>query len=505
MNRRSILRVVGATALLKFSSATGSAASGSSLISVLTPTARYEGDVVTEEGNVARFRGIRYGHAPRERRFQSALPVAPSSQVIRALDWQAACPQPARPDAGGEEDCLMLNLWAPLKAIQTQQPVPVMVYFHGGAYSSGSATDPEHDGSHLAAQEQVIVVTVNHRINVLGYLYLDPLYPELSGSGNVGQTDLILALEWIKKNIEAFGGDSQCVTVFGQSGGGAKIATLMAMPAAKGLFHRAITMSGQQITASGPDHAERRTRAFLKSLGEDPLHAEVPRLMHALRSTRDPILGGSLYMGPVLDMHHLHRHPFWPNAPEQSADIPLMLGNTISETRAFYHPHGPVMQGLSFENLAERIRPEIKVDLHTAWVVEQYRKRFPQDTATRLFHRIVTASRSWRGQVIEAEARASAGQPVFVYQLNFRDAKHTDDIVLAFGTHQSSDPEVNEVSKRLMSRFATFARSGKAGWPEYTLASRQTLIIDSQDSVLADPRHWERELFARVPYTQPGT
>src|SRR3546814_8777252 len=168
------------------------------------------------------------------------------------------------------------------------------------------------------ARGDVVVVTVNHRLNALGYLYLARLDPRFPDSGNAGQLDLILALQWVRRNIAAFGGDPGNVTLFGQSGGGAKIATLMAMPAARGLFHKAITMSGQQVTASGPLHATRRAETFLATLGRgvDPATAPVKQIVAALSAT-DPILGGGAYMGPVRDMAHLTRHPFWPDRSEE--------------------------------------------------------------------------------------------------------------------------------------------------------------------------------------------
>jgi para-nitrobenzyl esterase len=196
----------------------------------------------------------------------------------------------------------------------------------------------------------VVVVTVNHRLNAFGYLYLARLDPRFADSGNNGQLDLILALQWIKANIAAFGGDPGRVFVFGQSGGGAKIATLMGMPAAKGLFHSAATMSGQQVTASGPLNATKRALAYLAKLGVKPgdlqplLDMPMERLVEATGAA-DPILGGGLYFGPVLDMKWLTRHPFWPDANPQSNAIPMILGNTHDEARAFVSPDLEKVQG----------------------------------------------------------------------------------------------------------------------------------------------------------------
>jgi len=443
--------------------------------------------------------GIRYARA---RRFMPPEP-APWGMVDlgQFTRFGPACPQPDSRYQPQDEDCLFLNVWAPTS--RPRRPRPVMVYIHGGAYSNGSVTDPLNDGARLAEQGDVVVVTVNHRLNALGYLYLPDRFPD---SGNAGQLDLVCALQWVQRNIASFGGDPGNVTLFGQSGGGAKIATLMAMPAAKGLFHKAITMSGQQVTASGPMHARQRAQAFLERLGQgvDPATAPVAQLMVALSAT-DPVMGGGLYMGPVLDMRSLTRHPFWPDAAPQGNAIAMLLGNTVAETRAFFPPDHAKLNGLDWSNLATRAAPEMKVDIAPDWVVAQFRARYPQASPEDMFHRIVTAARSWRGQVEEAEARARAGVPAFVYQLDFEAAKHTDDIGLSFGTSPDMTPARAAMSERVMAAFVRFARTGNPGWPAYDLARRQTMVFDTVSRVEKDPRRWERELLARVPYIQPGS
>ena len=444
---------------------------------------------------------IRYARA---RRFEPPVAERGAQDIDLAIFSEIrSCPQAGTRYESYTEDCLCLNVWTPHNGYEgPASKRPVMVYFHGGAYSTGSVADPLNDGARLAERGDVVVVTVNHRLNALGYLYLPERFPD---SGNAGQLDLICALHWVRRNIAAFGGDPGNVTLFGQSGGGAKIATLMAMPAAQGLFHKAITMSGQQVTASGPINAARRAEALLTKLGgADPATAPVGQLIEALAAT-DPILGGGVYMGPVLDMRNLSRHPFWPDAAPQSLGIPMMLGNCVAETRAFFPPGHPRLAGLDWANLAQRIAPEMKIDLAPGWVVAQFRARYPADSPERLFHRIVTPARSWRGQIEEAEARARAGAPAFVYQLDFEEAKHTDDIGLAFGTFAEPTPARQAMSDRLMDAFVAFARTGNPGWPSYDLKSRKTMLFDRTSRVVGDPRRWERELFARVPYVQPGT
>jgi len=456
-----------------------------------------------DNGTIVALKGIRYGNAERF----MAPKAAPWGMVDMAMlqSFGPSCPQRNGRYSPINEDCLYLNIWAPKAKVK--RPRPVMVYFHGGAYSTGSVIDPLNDGAALAARGDVVVVTINHRLNALGYLYLARLDTRFPDSGNAGQLDLILALQWVQRNIAAFGGDPKNVTLFGQSGGGAKIATLMAMPAAKGLFHKAITMSGQQVTASGPLNATKRAEAFLEKLGKgvDPATAPVEQIMAALSAT-DPILGGGVYMGPVLDMRNLHHHPFWPDAAPQSLHITMLLGNTVAETRAFFPPDHPKLQKLDWNNLALRLAPEMRIDAHPEWVVGEFWARYPGDTPEQIFHRIVTAARSWRGQIEETEARAKAGQGnTFVYQLDFEQAKHTDDIGFAFGTTPDPTPAQQAMSETMMDAFIRFAKTGNPGWSPYELKGRRTMVFDRKSRVISDPRKWERELFARIPYVQPGT
>lgn len=484
---------------------------------VEAPAGRFTG---TREGGLSRFLGIRYGRADRFR-----APVAAARGEATAQAFGPICPQRGLKDEPQSEDCLFLNIWSP--GTEPAARRPVMVYFHGGAYSNGSVTDPLNDGAVLARSEDVVVVTVNHRLNAFGYLYLARLDPRFPDSGNAGQLDLILALRWIRDNIAAFGGDPGRVFLFGQSGGGAKIATLMGMPAAKGLFHRAATMSGQQVTASGPLNATARSQAFLERLGGgiDAAVAAPAEALVAAQEARDPILGGGVYFGPVLDMRWLTRHPFWPDAHPQSLAIPMLLGNTHDETRAFIDPGSERIRTLSWDNLGARIAPDLKIDILPEWVVAEYRARFPKDTPQDIFYRATTAGRSWRGQVIEADARAAAGaKATWVYQVDFaspthpqRGAPHMIDIALAFGTLSApgsftgTGPAAQRLSRQVMGAFAALARTGRPAapglpfWAPYTLPTRATMLFDASSRMADDPRRWERELFARVPYIQPGS
>ncbi len=480
---------------------------------------------VTSDG-VAVFKGLRYGASTADRRFRPALAPTPWTDPVRAVDYGAASPQRGR-DEVQSEDCLFLNVWTPGTDAGKR---PVMVYIHGGAYSSGSGSSDLYDGTRLAKRGDVVVVTLNHRLNIFGYAYLAPLVPGLEDSGNVGQLDLILALRWVRDNIAAFGGDPSRVMVFGQSGGGAKIATLMATPAASGLFHSAATMSGQQVTASGPINARRRTETWLKAMGLTPDRAaEVltlppERLLEAM-SAEDPILGfGGLYFGPVLDFRSLPTHPFYPVASPVGRHIPMIIGNTREETLGFMG-NDPSNANLTWETLPARMTPGVmRIDIDPPTIIAGYRRMHPDWTPDQVLIAATTAGRSWRGAVIEAEERAEAGVPAWVYQLDFAGvmasgrtgAFHTADIPLVFDNVETASsrtrgPGAQQVADRMSDAFIALAakgdpnHAGLARWDKYELLRRQTMLFDADSRMADDPRGDERAFFSKIPYVQPGT
>lgn len=479
-----------------------------------------------DEGDLLRFRGIAYGADTASRRFQRALPPMP----LRRRDATGFGPSaPQRGDADGQpisEDCLRLNICTP--ALRDGRKRPVLVYLHGGAYATGSGSHALYDGGALCRRGDVVVVTVNHRLNLFGYLHLADLGDErFAESGNVGQLDLILALRWIREHASEFGGDADNITVFGQSGGGAKIATLMAMPEAAGLFHRAVTMSGQQVTAAGPRAATRRAQLVLDHLRATPQQLLSLPMAQLLAATGLPdpswVEDTRMYFGPVMDSRLLPRHPFHPDAPPQSAAIPMIIGNTRDETRAFLG-NDPRNFDLNWDELPERIRRQQFVDLDPRAVIAAYRTMYPQYTPSEVFFAATTAGRSWRGAVIEAEARARQGAPTWVYQLDWRSraepqlrAFHTLDIPLFFGTtalseaRSGDDADAQAISRRMMDLLIAFARTGNPqhdglpAWPQYQLPQRQTLVLDDHCRIENDPRGGERQLYDSVPFIQRGT
>lgn len=529
--RRRLLRASGlAAAAMLLPTGPGAATTGDSPLAT-TRGGRVRGFV---DRGMQVFRGIPYGAGTASRRFRPALPEPPWQGVREATAFGAAAPQR---DGGGAtgEDCLYLNVTTP--GLRDGGKRPVLVYIHGGGFDTGSGSDPLYDGVNLCRRGDVVVVTVNHRLNAFGYLHLggfgDPRY---ALSGNVGQLDLVQALQWLRAHAAEFGGDPDNVTLFGQSGGGAKIATLMAMPAAQGLFHRAWTMSGQQVTAAGPRAAGQRAARFIEAAGLAPgdlggLLALAPERLVEATQVRDfsRVEDSRLYFGPVMDGKALPVHPFWPEAPAQSAAVPMVIGNTRDETRAFLG-NDPRNFELGWDELPARIEKAQFVDIAPDLVVAEYRRLYPVCTPSEVFFAATTAGRSWRGAVEEAEARArqrlDGGAPTWAYQLDWYPdseqgrryrAFHTLDIPLVFdntgqpGSRTGTAAAARRVAGAMSDALIAFARHGDPNhpglprWEPYSLAHRETMVFDDASRLEHDPRGGERRFYQRVPFVQRGT
>lgn len=518
--RRTVCALGGGVALAAMA---GGVNSESAAPVAMTRHGRVRGSL---DRDIKVFKGVRYGADTSARRFQP--PVAPQAWrgIAEATTYGNASPQKSD-EADQDEDCLFLNVWTPGLADGAARPV--MVYVHGGAHANGSGSSPLYDGAALCRRGDVVVVTLNHRLNVFGYNGLGQLLGgAYAASGSVGNLDLILALEWVRDNIANFGGDPANVTVFGQSGGGAKLVTLMAMPRAAGLYHRVITMSGQHVTAMGPQHAELRMRAFLDHLGLTPERAgelanlPAARLVEALRMA-DPIEKGGIYFHSVMDHAALPRHPFVPDAPRESGHIPMIVGNTHDEARAFTAGDERNFH-LTWDTVAAKLAPEFVVDLNAQYVVDWYRQRFPQMSPSDVFFAAATCGRSRPGHLIQAEERAKLNGPTWMYQLDFGSpveprlgAFHSFDIALAFdncdkpGSKTGTGAQSLKVAAAMSETFIAFARTGDPNnaaipaWGRYTLPERATMIFDVDSRIENDPRADERRLFQTASFLKQGT
>jgi len=538
---------------------------------------KFDAHAVTKSGPVAgikthvggaaaiySFKGVPYGMDTAKTRF--APPKRPVSwtDVRVCTEWGPRAPQTvgarpeyesakAREDAAmrpgyhlpadegvQSEDCLHLNVWTP--GLRDGKKRPVMFYIHGGAFANGTANAALYDGTRLAKRGDVVVVTVNHRLNSFGYMYLAEALPGLGfeDSGNAGQLDLVLALEWVRENIAEFGGDASRVMIFGQSGGGAKCATLMAQPPAKGLFHRVLSMSGQQVVGVQREHATERAKKVLAALkldGMSAVDAAAALRTKTMEEIQAATRGGG-YFGPVTDGRSLPVDPFTPTDPRLSADVPMVLGNTHDETRVLIGGGQPKLFDLTWETLPEALAkgaPFLKSDtvsLPVDEVIKNFREWNPTYSPSDVFFAVTTDSRSWRGEVIEAERRAAdaKAQPhTWVYQLNWKSgvdagkwgAPHTLDIPLAFdnvalspgmvGSSAEDQVRAQGMADVVSETYIAFARTGNPNnaklpkWPAFDLTSRPTMVFDEVTKVEDDPRGRERKYLGQVPYVQPGS
>lgn len=474
------------------------------------------------------FKGIPYaGKVSGERRFRRPAPLEPWTGVREALELGAPSIQSARrgePDPA--EDCLFLNVWTPAN---DQKKRPVMFYNHGGGYVVGSGGSGGQDGANLARNFDVVVVETNHRLGLLGFLYLDEIAgSDYEGSGNMGILDIAAGLKWVNENIAEFGGDPNNVMIFGESGGGGKTSCVYAMPEASPYFNKASIESGPGVRMLTKELAAETTEKLLKELSiakndwRKLLDVSAMELLEIqnkftfippfMEKINMPGMNG---FGPVVDGVVLPNHPFDPMAPQISKDKPLMTGWNEDEYNFF------IMQGqefdslkIGFDGLPGKLEPEY--GSNTSKIISAYRMAMPNATAPEIYIAIKSITLMGLGSVEIAEKKAKQnGAPVYLYNFGYKsDMKipgtdypmgtpHAMDITFKFNNevppkegeepHWSfagSRPEKYKASHNMAELWTNFAKNGIPSaeglptWPAYNLMDRPTMRIDSTCEVI---------------------
>jgi len=461
----------------------------------------------------ASWSGVRDAFEYGPRAFQDDNAFAMPADLLKVFSLTEPLPM--------DENCLVLNVWTP--GVNDGAKRPVMFWCHGGAFIAGSGSSPWYDGANLVRRGDVVVVTINHRLNAFGYLHLDELGggEAFASSGIAGMLDIVAALEWVRDNIAGFGGDPSNVTIFGESGGGAKVCVLMAMPAARGLFHKAIVQSGPAVQMASREDATATATALLGELGlgrdriDDLRRIPADQINKAqsavVRKVSMMAFANRRRMGfnPVIDGINLPGGPFDPAAPAISAGIPLMIGTTKDEMNLFFGL-APWIDSMDEAAMRERVR--MFVGERGDAILERYRAARPKDSPRDLLLAIATDHAMRMPSLVIADRKvAQNGAPVFVYLFTWETpvlggrlkSPHAVEIPFVFDNLDSApftgrSPSRRALAERMSEAWIAFARTGNPNhpgipeWPRYSTAGRPTMIFDERCRVENDPFGAER-------------
>lgn len=529
LNRRNFLKgtsVLFAATQADFLARLGKAAETDTVVAA-TSSGSVRGVVVDE---IKVFKGVPYGATTAgKNRFMPPTKPAKWTGVRDALAYGHTAPQTTNgtpragtPDQG--EDCLVLNVFTP--ELSDRNKRPVMVWLHGGGFSTGSGSGPIYDGVNLARKNNLVLVSINHRLNVLSATYLGEVAgPEFALSGGVGMLDIVAALHWVRENIGHFGGDPNLVTIFGQSGGGRKVSTLMAMPGAKGLFHRAIIESGAVLRLTTQEDAIRQTDLLLRELGLEARQARelqnvpVEKLLAADAEVQKKLKlsePGMVADSPMVDGKAIPNHPWDPQAPAVSAKIPLLIGSVRTEETLYDRPT-PEKLALDEAGLRERTAKRLGVDPDP--VIEAFRKSYPDTSPWDLYILIATDHpRAAYTRELAKRKIVQGSAPAYVYRFDWETPEggghmrspHAVEIPFVFdnikiaGQLISKMPEAYTLAEKISASWAAFARTGNPNttklpnWPVYSVAHRDTMLFNNECKVEQDPAQSARVAMEHV-------
>jgi para-nitrobenzyl esterase len=444
-------------------------------------------------------------------------PISPQTASGYTADYPQLIMWDRHPSCGGmSEDCLSLNVWTP--GLNDNGRRAVLVSYHGGGWTTGSGNGPMYDGGQLSLLGDVVVVTVNHRLASFGYTHLGALGgpEEFRSAGVCGVMDMVASLEWVRDNIAAFGGDPSRVMIFGQSGGGSKTSTLLATPAAKGLFHRAAVQSGSTLRIADEEAAARTAEQLLGKLGLTRARvAEIQRLpWEQILQAQTEVAGG---FTPVMDGRYLPHHPFDPAGPQESRDVPVIISTTLEDAALSLRNWDLTEDGLR-SLLNERYQGR------AAEILALYQPVRGGRTPYLVQAQIFTDSQNRVRAITQAERKAAlGGAPAYMYIWQWATpafdgklgAVHGHDVDASFNLYRngicgSGRTEGRAMCTRLASTWVSFAKTGNPDnghiphWPAYDATTRATMIFDTNTHVENDPRGPIRRYWNQNPPTASG-